>query len=818
MKIVFGADFSQFDSQLKAFEGKLKGVASRLESIGSKMSVAVTAPITLMGANILQVAGDFEATMNGVAAVSGAVGAEFDALRDKAKQLGAETQFSATEAAAGIEMLARNGLKATDILNGAADASLNLAASTGTDLATAANIATDVMAQFGIKAADMNKAVDRISGVTVNSKFGIQDYAYAIANGGSVAAQAGVSFDDFNATIAATAAGFDSGATAGTSFKTFLTALAPKTKEAEALQKQLGLSFFDSSGNMRSMSEISGQLQKAFIGLSDEQRTQTASTLFGNEAMITALELARTGSETFDKLSESIQKTSALDQAAKRMEGFNGAMKKLQSAIESVKIAIGDSGLLGFVTSLIEKFAAMVVNIGKLNPDLLRMGTAFAAIAAAVGPAALAMSKLPAVISPLLGVFKNLSFLLSPVALKVVAIVAAIAGLVLIGKSVFDTWKGIGTFFSDLWDVILYKFKSAIGSIVSAWEKFMSFLGVQLEPVGDIFADFGKAAGEAFTSAMEFTQMDKLWGNIKSNFGGFVDFAKETGEKMGYYLSGEFLEKYAKKGSSISLPAPKIEGQQAAAFDPFAIAKPTVPAFSIKSPVSSVSSEIIEELGAAMKNIEAQTLVFGASFDAAKAKVDALQSAMIKLAEVGDMDTFDKLKSQIEDLSAPMDGLAVAFEQMGASIVTEIGNAVAATASGAQSMGESVKRIISAFISQGIAAIISGTIMTNPTPLGLAVAGAAGTAAAALFSAAIPEFANGGIISGQTVGVMGEYFGASTNQEVVAPLDRLQELIGGSGAQEVNLTGNFVISGDDLVLALDRAQRNRQFRFGAGAR
>jgi hypothetical protein len=228
----------------------------------------------------------------------------------------------------------------------------------------------------------------------------------------------------------------------------------------------------------------------------------------------------------------------------------------------------------------------------------------------------------------------------------------------------------------------------------------------------------------------------------------------------------------------------------------------------------SLSLPILNDLGEQFKSIEAQALVFGASFDATTAKVNALQSAMVKLAEVGEMDTFEKLKASLDELQDPMDGLALKFEEIGAGIVTSMGEAVAATASGAQDLGASIKRIIAGFISQGIAAIISGTILTNPTPLGLAFAGAAGTAAAALFSSAIPEFANGGIVYGDTIARVGEYAGASSNPEVIAPLSKLKDMLGNQSGSQEPFIASVGVKADELVVMLERANRSRRFRFG----
>src|SRR5690606_16901472 len=127
------------------------------------------------------------------------------------------------------------------------------------------------MAIFGIKAEEMSRAVNGIVGTTQASKFSIEDYALALAQGGGVAASVGVDFEDFNASIAAISPLFASGSDAGTSFKTFLQRLVPQTDKAKEMMAELGIitadganAFFDAQGNLKSMSEVAGIMQRAF--------------------------------------------------------------------------------------------------------------------------------------------------------------------------------------------------------------------------------------------------------------------------------------------------------------------------------------------------------------------------------------------------------------------------------------------------------------------------------------------------------------------------------------------------------------------------
>jgi TP901 family phage tail tape measure protein len=358
-----------------------------------------------LGKKGIAAAMDFDQTMSGVKAVTGATAQEFDALSASAMRIGKDTAFSAKEAASSIEMLAKNGLKVPDILNGAADAAVNLAAATGLKgedgLSTAADIATDAMADFNIKAADMARAINGISGVTVNSKFDINGYKLALSQAGGVAGAVGVNFEDFNTSIAAIAPLFASGSDAGTSFKVFLQDLIPKSKDATAAMGRLGLmsydqqqiltalrteglkptgdafqdlanyalaltkgdakkasdqlekwarngafmknEFFDANGQMKSMADVAGLLGKALAGLSDQEKSDALKDIFGTDASRAAVGLAQAGAEGFTQLAASIKQVDAAAQAATRLDNLAGDVEQLRGSLETTEIQMGQA-------------------------------------------------------------------------------------------------------------------------------------------------------------------------------------------------------------------------------------------------------------------------------------------------------------------------------------------------------------------------------------------------------------------------------------------------------------------------------------------
>lgn len=395
--IVDGQDNAS--SVLHGLSGALAGVSKAFAGVAA----AAAAGLGVAFGKAMSQATEFESQLSGIRAVSGATAADMNALSEAALRIGKDTSFGASDAAAAMEMLAKNGLNVSQILGGATDATIALAAATGlkgqSGLSQAADIATDAMAIFGISAAEMSKAVNGISGVTVASKFSIEDYALALAQGGGVAAAVGVEFEDFNTVIAGISPLFASGSDAGTSLKTMLQRLIPASKDAAGAMASLGLitydtneiaktlaatglkstgdafgdlnnlalhfangdgekaskmlsqwakegaymknEFFDANGALKDMDQIAGLLQRSMAGLSEEQTNEALSTIFGTDAMRAAVGIAKLGEQGFNDLAASIGKVDAAEQAAIRLDNLSGDLEQLYGSLETVAIQLG---------------------------------------------------------------------------------------------------------------------------------------------------------------------------------------------------------------------------------------------------------------------------------------------------------------------------------------------------------------------------------------------------------------------------------------------------------------------------------------------
>jgi TP901 family phage tail tape measure protein len=361
--VEISADLSGLRKGLGQAREEVSRFAAGVGKIGSTLTKSVTLPVvgaaTAAGAGITAFVADsvksfaeFEKNLSGVRAVLGATEAEAKKLGDLAIKLGMDPRLVVTTAQAVqvMEELAKNGLTAQQILDGAARASIALANAAGVDFATAADVASTTMQLFNLRAQDMGRVVDMITGVANASRFSVDDFRLAIAQAGAMAASVGISIEDFATTIAALSTKFASGSDAGTSFKVFLQRLVPQSDKAKDAMKELGIitkdgrnQFFNAKGELRSMAEIAEVLRVSLSKLSDEQRIQALTTIFGTDAMRTAIGLMELGGEGFKKVRAEMEKTSAAENAAMRMKNLAGAMEILGGVIEGLKIKVGEA-------------------------------------------------------------------------------------------------------------------------------------------------------------------------------------------------------------------------------------------------------------------------------------------------------------------------------------------------------------------------------------------------------------------------------------------------------------------------------------------
>lgn len=365
----------------RAMAASFASAGREMSNVGDQMSMAISLPMAAAGAATINAAGDFEQAMNKVKAATEASGAEFTNLRNLAIDLGSTTAFSASEAAYAMNELATAGFDTTEIM-GALPGVLDMAAAGSVSLSSAAEIAAGVLNGFGFAATDLSYVNDVLARDFLSTATTLSDLGESFKYVGPTAKSAGLTFTEVAAAIGLMGNAGIKGSMAGTALNASISRLLKPTADVESTLKTLGVTVTNSSGKLLPLVDIMRQLEKAGADTAD------MITLFGLEAGPDMMALLSQGSGALAALDKELQNAGGTAQkvATTQMAGFNGAMDELTSSAEGLMIAIGDAGLLGWMTSLTDKLTELTMKMSKLPPTFLRIATIVGAVVIAIGP------------------------------------------------------------------------------------------------------------------------------------------------------------------------------------------------------------------------------------------------------------------------------------------------------------------------------------------------------------------------------------------------------------------------------------------------
>lgn len=387
----FGKALGKASKQMSAF-GKFASGAAKMTAVG--LAAAVTAGVAVAGASV-NVGKAFESQMSAVGAIAGNVSdKELQAVTDaankmglafeqgadatetsmnileaKAEQMGASTQFSASEAGEAMEYMAMAGWKGADMVQGI-DGIMNLAAASGEDLASTSDIVTDALTAFGMTAADSGEFADVLAAASSNANTNVAMLGESFKYVAPVAGALGYSAKDTSLALGIMANSGIKASQAGNSLKNSLARMAAPTDKQAAAMEELGLSLTDSGGNMKDLrtimmdvraaigsvgiecadaegnlrdyDSIMAELSQTAEGMSKAQQVAAASTIFGKESMAGMLAIANASEADFNKLAEAIDNSqgAAARMAAIRLDNLDGDITLLKSGLEGLGIKI----------------------------------------------------------------------------------------------------------------------------------------------------------------------------------------------------------------------------------------------------------------------------------------------------------------------------------------------------------------------------------------------------------------------------------------------------------------------------------------------
>ncbi|MEK4305847.1 phage tail tape measure protein [Oceanobacillus sp. FSL K6-0251] len=409
----------QFGDKAAVFGEKIGAVGDVMKDVGKNMMMYVTAPLMGFGALATKTGIDFDDSMARVQAISGATGDDLTKLRDKAKEMGATTRFSASESAEALEYMALAGWQTEDMLGGI-EGVMSLAAASGEDLATVSDIVTDALSAFGLSAEDSGRFADVLAAASANANTNVSGLGNAFKYVAPVAGALGYSVEDTATAIGLMSNAGIKGEKAGTALRTMMTNLAKPTDQMKTEMDRLGISLTDGEGNMKSFDEIMDDLRSSFSGLSEEQQASAAATIFGKEAMSGALSIVNASEEDYKKLAGAIEDSNgAAKEMSDIMEGtLGGTLREIKSGLEGFMISVYET-MLPALEMGAEKLKGLVQWLNNLSPAAKVTGVIIGALAAALGPLVFGLGVFFTVIRSATRGFKDFARFIQPVISKV---------------------------------------------------------------------------------------------------------------------------------------------------------------------------------------------------------------------------------------------------------------------------------------------------------------------------------------------------------------------------------------------------------------
>ncbi|WP_114089782.1 phage tail tape measure protein [Thalassospira profundimaris] len=547
-------------------------------AMGGAAGMAVGGGALALGSRMAGAGIDFGEQMSAVGAIArlDQTSEAMAALRQQAKELGATTSFSASEAASGMQFLAMAGFDANEVLQ-TMPGMLDLAKAGATDLATTADIASNVLSGFGMKASEMGRLGDIMTATFTRSNVDLTMLGETMKYTAPIAKEFGASVEDVAAMSGMLGNVGIQGSMAGTALRSLFSRMSKPPTEAAAAMKELGVSTMDANGNARDMVAILADVAKSTEGMGSAQRLAQLTAIAGQEAgaaFATLIDQGGSGAITqfIDILNNSMGETTRV---AKQMgDNAAGDIKSFWSAVEGMNIALTDTndaplrsliqsatGVVRSVTSWVQEnpvLASTLVKVAAGVAGLIFVGGILATtVAGLLGPFAMARFAMTAlgiqsgllgggfgIVSKGIGLVASVAKVAFPIvtgglrAMAVAAmanpLIAIIGGIAIAATLIFTYWEPIKTFFVNLWDSITSKFSGT-------WETIKTLLS--FTPIGLIATNWG--------AIMDF--FINLWDSVLGGAKAAFDW---IGEKIGWIseLFGDGKKTIEVKGTGPQAP------------------------------------------------------------------------------------------------------------------------------------------------------------------------------------------------------------------------------------------------------------------------
>lgn len=526
---------SEFTNSSNNAGTRFEALGSSLKTVGSTITTAVSLPLLALGAGAIKVAGDFEAGMSKVQAISGATGEDMKKLENMAKEMGATTMFSARDAADALSYMGMAGWKTEDMMAGLPGI-LDLAAAGGTDLALTSDIVTDGLTGLGLTAKDTGMFVDIMAATCANSNTSVEMMGESLKYVGPVAGALGIEMGDLSLAIGLMGnAGIKSGQ-AGTALRAGLANMVKPTDDAKAAMEKYGVELVKNSDGSIDLMGTMNNLRNTLGELDQTTQAQILTTIFGKEAMSGWAAIINASEGDFNKLSKAIANSEgkASDMAKTMQDNLKGAIDNMKSAFEGLLITIGQR-LIPIFQSLVEGITNVFTWFNNLNPAIQNVIIGVGGFLAILGPLLLIVGnviifivKLSTSISALVTFFSAggsgaglLSAAIGALSGPIGIAIGVITALIAVGVLLYNNWDTIKAKCSEVWNSIVETVTTVWNNIKTStleiWSNITSTLSSAWDSIKSVTQPAVNFIKDIVSSAWSFisTTTSTIWNSIK---------------------------------------------------------------------------------------------------------------------------------------------------------------------------------------------------------------------------------------------------------------------------------------------------------------
>lgn len=555
----------------------LQTIGNKISGAGKTLTVGLTAPILGAGAAAVKTTADFDKSMSQVKAVSGATGEDFDALRNKAREMGATTKFSASDAADAMNYMAMAGWKTNDMLGGISGI-MDLAAASGEDLATTSDIVTDALTAFGKSAEDSGHLADVMAAASSNANTNVSMLGESFKYVAPLAGAMKYSMEDTSLALGLMANAGIKASQGGTSLRTVLTNMADPTDEVAKAMDDLGISLQNEDGSMKSLREVMVDLRNGFGDLKisqedfeegigaldtalangeitqeeynaqvedwinktftaeDALKAQTAAALAGKTGLSGLLAIVNASEEDFDKLANAVDNSegAAHNMAETMQDNLAGQLDIIKSGLQELAISFGD-----IMMPAIRNFAKFIQNLvdrlNNLDEGQKRIIMRVALVIAAVGPLLMVIGGVMSGVAGLIKNFYTISeaitkiksgfALLQPaiasITAPVVAVVAAIGILIAAFVTLWNTNEEFRNKIMEIFGQVKESISNFVSELTQRFEEIQPIISGFIEFFKNLWLEFCNFIAPIFIDA--FSILSQLLQTIFDTIIGVLD-------------------------------------------------------------------------------------------------------------------------------------------------------------------------------------------------------------------------------------------------------------------------------------------------------